>query len=184
MKETEVRERIEFFLRSTIRQVVIPASLGVGLALIGCDDSKVVPVYGAIVPDTHEDASVSSRDSADAPADRLSLPDTKYMGPFPLDTSADRPLERDSADAAIDRLGLSETKYMGPFPLDTSADRPFERDSADAAIDRLGLTETKYMGPFPLDSGVDHPPYGPDAPIPQYAAPMLDAADASDPGQG
>lgn len=159
MKETEVRERIEAFLKSTMRKTVIPASLGVGLSLVGCERSSSVPVYSAVV---REDAAFSSRDSgrdaADAGADRLGLPDTKYMGPFPLDTNVDRPSERDSADASLDRLGLVETKYMGPFPFDTNVDRPFERDSADGSID-LAIQ-------------------------PQDVAPMIDAADALDPEKG
>jgi hypothetical protein len=39
MKETEVRERVQAFLRDTVRLVVVPASMGIGLALIGCSDS-------------------------------------------------------------------------------------------------------------------------------------------------
>jgi hypothetical protein len=188
MKETEVRERIEAFLKSTMRKTVIPASLGVGLSLVGCERSSSVPVYSAVV---REDAAVSSRDAADASADRLGLPDTKYMGPFPLDTNVERPFERDSADASIDRLGLPDTKYMGPFPLDTNLDRPSERDSADAPFDRLGLMETKYMGPFPFDTNVDRPSErdSADGSIdlsiqPQDVAPMIDAADALDPEKG
>jgi hypothetical protein len=190
MKETEVRERIEAFLKSTMRKTVIPASLGVGLSLVGCERSSSVPVYSAVV---REDAAVSTRDAADASADRLGLPETKYMGPFPMDTNIDRPPERDSADASFDRLGLVETKYMGPFPPDTNLDRPTQRDSADASFDRLGLTETKYMGPFPFDTNAERPSARDSAdgsidlsihPDPQDVAPLIDAADALDPDEG
>lgn len=39
MKENEVRERVQAFLKNTVRLVVVPASMGIGLALIGCSDS-------------------------------------------------------------------------------------------------------------------------------------------------
>jgi len=35
MKETDIRERIHLFLRNTVRYVVVPASMGIGLALVG-----------------------------------------------------------------------------------------------------------------------------------------------------
>ncbi len=37
MKEKELRERIEQFLRKTARNVVVPASVGLGLSVSGCD---------------------------------------------------------------------------------------------------------------------------------------------------
>jgi hypothetical protein len=39
MKEKDIRERIHIFLRDTVRYVVVPASMGIGLALVGCSDS-------------------------------------------------------------------------------------------------------------------------------------------------
>jgi hypothetical protein len=39
MKENDVRERVQAFLKNTVRLVVVPASMGIGLALIGCSDS-------------------------------------------------------------------------------------------------------------------------------------------------
>ena len=41
MKEKDIRERIHTFLRDTVRYVVVPASMGLGLALLGgCPDSS------------------------------------------------------------------------------------------------------------------------------------------------
>jgi len=37
MKERDVRQRIESFLKRTARDVVVPASMGIGLALSGCE---------------------------------------------------------------------------------------------------------------------------------------------------
>ena len=41
MKEKDIRERIHMFLRDTVRQVVVPASMGIGLALVGCNDTAL-----------------------------------------------------------------------------------------------------------------------------------------------
>ena len=42
MKEKDIRERIHTFLRDTVRHVVVPASMGIGLALLGgCPDSSL-----------------------------------------------------------------------------------------------------------------------------------------------
>ncbi len=41
MKEKDIRERIHIFLRDTVRYVVVPASMGIGLALVGCSDSSL-----------------------------------------------------------------------------------------------------------------------------------------------
>ena len=38
MKEKDIRERIHTFLRDTVRHVVVPASMGIGLALVGGSD--------------------------------------------------------------------------------------------------------------------------------------------------
>jgi hypothetical protein len=37
MKEKEIRDRVEQFLKRTARNVVVPASLGLGLSLSGCE---------------------------------------------------------------------------------------------------------------------------------------------------
>jgi len=41
MREKDVRERIRTFLRDTVRHVVVPASMGIGLALVGCGDTSL-----------------------------------------------------------------------------------------------------------------------------------------------
>ena len=41
MKEKDIRERIHTFLRDTVRYVVVPASMGIGLALVGCSDTAL-----------------------------------------------------------------------------------------------------------------------------------------------
>jgi hypothetical protein len=41
MKEHEIRQRIEGFLKRTARELVVPASVGLGLALVGCDHTGI-----------------------------------------------------------------------------------------------------------------------------------------------
>ena len=44
MREKDIRERIHIFLRNTVRHVVVPASMGIGLALVGgCPTSPPEP---------------------------------------------------------------------------------------------------------------------------------------------
>jgi hypothetical protein len=44
MREKDIRERIHLFLRNTVRHVVVPASMGIGLALVGgCPSSPPEP---------------------------------------------------------------------------------------------------------------------------------------------
>ena len=56
MKEQDVRQRIESFLKRTARDMIIPASVGLSLGLVGCGSSSDVPPplpeYGAVfLPD-------------------------------------------------------------------------------------------------------------------------------------
>jgi hypothetical protein len=41
MKEKEIRERVEQFLKRTARNVVMPASLGLGLSISGCEGNAL-----------------------------------------------------------------------------------------------------------------------------------------------
>jgi hypothetical protein len=58
MKEHDVRQRIESFLKRTAREVVIPASVGLGLVLAGCREPDAVVLYRAPDPDVGTDADV------------------------------------------------------------------------------------------------------------------------------
>jgi len=46
MKEQDVRQRIESFLKRTARELIIPASVGLSLGLSGCSDA--VYKYGTL----------------------------------------------------------------------------------------------------------------------------------------
>ncbi|HEX7598853.1 MAG TPA: hypothetical protein VF518_11605 [Polyangia bacterium] len=40
MKEKDIRDRIQTFLKNTVRHVVVPATMGIGLTLVGCGSSE------------------------------------------------------------------------------------------------------------------------------------------------
>ena len=49
MREQDVRQRIESFLKRTARELIIPASVGLSLGLSGCGSNvpPPIPAYGA-----------------------------------------------------------------------------------------------------------------------------------------
>jgi hypothetical protein len=69
MREHDMRRRVEQFLQRRLRTVLVPATLGLGLALGGCDGEGLlaedggakedataeVPVYSAALPDAGPD---------------------------------------------------------------------------------------------------------------------------------
>jgi hypothetical protein len=66
MKEKELRERIEQFLRKTARNVVVPASVGLGLGVSGCDQhalrAKAADAGGDSAAQISDVAKVSTSD--------------------------------------------------------------------------------------------------------------------------
>jgi hypothetical protein len=66
MKEKDLRERIEQFLRKTARNVVVPASVGLGLSISGCDQhalhSKTADAGGDSAAQITDAAKVSTSD--------------------------------------------------------------------------------------------------------------------------
>lgn len=49
MREQEMRERVQHFLRTAIRTTVLPAALGVGVGLTGACRARVSPDSGPLV---------------------------------------------------------------------------------------------------------------------------------------
>jgi hypothetical protein len=108
MRDKAVRECVETFLRSTLRTVVVPASIGIGLTLIGCSGS-------------------SSSGHADAAADASARLDTTTT-PNRLDTAtADKPstdlFPIDYAVFKLDTPSAIDTPIQNPDTrLDTARD--------------------------------------------------------------
>ena len=57
MKERDVRQGIESFLKRTARELIIPALVGLSLGLSGC-----TPVYGTIPPEPPQPAADAGAD--------------------------------------------------------------------------------------------------------------------------
>jgi len=141
--------------QSTVRRAVLPAVMGVGLAISGCESTVIeTGPGGQIVPQTDgaaqdgEPEAALGNDSAAAPLYAAPAPDAgpqvKYMAPLP--------------DA-----GAIQPEYMAPMPdgaLPTDA-----AASKDGAPYDAGPM-VKYMAPQP-DAGVV-PVYA----VPMYAVPM------------
>ena len=69
MREQEVRIRVVRFLRARVRDTVMPAAVGLGLAIGGCGEGNVYPPYGTPFPfpgDSAQDRpDASEKDSLD-----------------------------------------------------------------------------------------------------------------------
>jgi hypothetical protein len=173
MREQEMRMRVFRFLKAQMRNMIMPATVGIGLAVGGCGDS--VSEYSApVYPD---DASVTRKDSVgvDSPVlgpDASLGPDAQVVADASQnpDTPSKEVAQSEAGPTGVDSgtdLGTIITKYIAPVP-DAGADALVLKYSApvpdagalDAAMD-LGLI-TKYIAPV-------------------YIAQMPDAADDSGP---
>jgi hypothetical protein len=158
MREQDMRDRVQNFLRATMRNVVMPASMGLGLALAGCGGSDD-PVAKYMAP--MFDAAVDVPVQVDGPV-------AKYMGPM-LDGGLDGAGGLDSASIdptplymAIQPDAGAVTKYMGPMPSDAGPAPMYMAIQPDAAA--------KETGPGPV---MRYMAIQPDAAqIPIYAAPV------------
>lgn len=84
MKEKEIRERIERFLQKTARNIVVPASVGMGLSAAGCDQHALHSASA----DAGRDVAVQA-DAANSWSDAAtSSPDATGTGPDLTDASA------------------------------------------------------------------------------------------------
>jgi hypothetical protein len=148
MRERDMRLRVERFLHARLRNMLMPATLGVGLALGGCASDGLSADDGG---------STAKKDTAGKYD--TSGPSVKYMaqvpdsGPIPVYSAAV------PADAGPE-LPLAQPDYMAQMP-------------ADAGIGPVAV----YSAPAPADSGiaVRYMAQMPDAsaPLPMYMAPML-----------
>ncbi len=159
MRERDMRDRVQNFLRATMRNVVMPASMGLGLALAGCGGSdEPVSKYMGPMPDAS---------GGDVPI-QADGPIAKYMGPMP-DGGLDGAEGLDAASInptplymAVQPDGGAIGKYMGPMPSDAGPAPMYMAVQPDAAA--------KDSGPGPV---LRYMAIQPDAAqIPIYAAPV------------
>ena len=166
MREIEMRQRIDGFLKRRMQGMLAPA-LGLGLAAAGCE---ATPLYSASLLDAHigsiEDAAGLTHDTPvySAPiAPDVALSDT-FAGKDTLSPGADiapdlarvadASLQTDAAKDASGEAAASSEAHPG---VDAGG-------SADSATD-LGATSTKYMAQLPDAS----PDLGP---VVRYMAPL------------
>lgn len=153
MNEKEIRERIERFLKKTARNVVVPASMGLGLSLSGCG-GKTLHVGPADAGGDATSLSTSDARSSDA-SDVETILDAGAPDASP-DLSPDA-LPDTSVDATSD-LPTFYPPYLIMVP------------SPDARADLPGVAPP-YM-----------PPPQPDAGPPDLPGPMPVYIDAAIPG--
>jgi hypothetical protein len=161
MREHEMRLRVFGFLKARMRNMIMPATVGIGLAVGGCTESSAV--YMGPMP---RDAGADADAAAMVPL---------YMVPNPRDAGPDATLMSpdvagsDTADASPDLATStpSDTALAldGAGATDTLVN---EAGGRDGTPDLGGM---KYIAPF-FDAAADTV----DAPIAKYIAPIPDAA--------
>jgi hypothetical protein len=177
MREIEMRQRIEGFLKRRMQGMLAPA-LGLGLAVAGCTRTSATPVYSAPNPDGPighvEDATGGKPEAVySAPfvpdaytADAFVAKDTQLTGPDgapDLATVKDTNAQADvlvPADAARVDVALADAALAQDARKDVASEAGSGGDvtpAADAGVDSgadLGGTITKYMAQTP-DAGRD-----------------------------
>jgi len=161
MKEKEVRTCIEQFLRATARNVVVPASMGLGLA--GCGSHAL-----------RAGAADAGRDSA------VQIADVAAPGPDAApDVGPGAPEIRDAAPESD--LPLMAIPYIvAPPPSDAPADQPSDSESEAGVEPRDASARPEVLIP-PIIYGVFIEPVA----EPKAAEPIptiLDQASALPPG--
>ena len=172
MRESEMRQRIEGFLKRRMQGMLAPA-LGLGLAIAGCEKTTVTPVYSAPLSDGHvgpiEDAAGLTHDTPvySAPI----IPDAYTADAFVAkDTGPDRSLdlatEKDTngpADVSAPAdLSLADVAMVRDAGKDSASEAGSGGDAipamdagtgVDSGADLDSMT-TKYMAQLP-DAGRD-----------------------------
>jgi hypothetical protein len=157
MNEKQIRARIEQFLQATARTVVVPASLGLGLAASGCESHSL-----------HTRAADAGRDIASQISDAAVLTsDTASTAP----DAKDAPLAPDLPLMAVPYLVVA-------FPPDAAPpDRPADIIESEAGVRRLDA------GPDIPDAYVPIPPLIYIVFISPTESKAMDRSAPSDPGE-
>jgi len=203
MREQEMRLRVFRFLRARMRNMIMPATVGIGLAVGGCAKENATPIYSAPLQDSsapgQTDVLLVSDTQPGAPDNAVPGTDSAAPGKEVAPDTSEVPVV---ADAASDGIGRDVPIYgvdMRPPrdlpPADVlGQDVPAKPDQA-VAVDGGGIDTgtdlgsiTKYGVPIPdaaSEKPVIVPLYttvfpdaaaGADAAAVRYAAVMLDAA--------
>ncbi len=182
MSEQQMRMRVFRFLKARMRNMIMPATVGIGLAVAGgCTQSDSTPVYSAPMdalsgPDAVYSAPLL-QDASDTKQDAPTVPDlAKLDAPKVADTAADvgrdvaSPEDAPTTDALAGETGADTRRYdaQGEVPW-VKYGSPFDAGILDAQTE-AGQIIAKYIAPIP-DAGIDATD-----PVVRYMASMPDAA--------
>jgi hypothetical protein len=123
MREREMRQRVERFLQARLRNMLLPATLGLGLAVGACNSDALSTDDGGNPPANKDSGSIATKYMAQIPdaGPELPQPMPDYMAQMPdanlkLDTGMVlRYMAQMPADAAPD-LGRNVALYMAQLP--------------------------------------------------------------------
>ncbi len=129
MREREMRQRVERFLQSRLRNMLLPATLGLGLGLaVGACDSDALDASDG-------GGQTAKQDSASA--DTQAAPDSQFTGQSDAGTAVAMYMAQlsDASAAALPDTGLA-VRYMAQIPAD--------------AAPELGRSVAIYMAQLPV----------------------------------
>jgi hypothetical protein len=178
MSEQQMRQRVFRFLKARMRNMIMPATVGIGLAVAGgCTESSVSPTYAAPV---YNDAAAGKQDVPRAPD--LAAPDSGKPdsanpdSPVVADVAADSlpdvpsPLDTSPSDALAGETGVDMRRLDSPIDMPpVKYGSPFDSGILDSQSE-AGQVIAKYIAPIP-DAGVDT-----SGPVTRYMAVMPDAS--------
>ena len=118
MREQEMRLRVERFLQTRLRSMLLPATLGLGLAVGACNSDGLSADDGGNPTTKQDSGSVATKYMAQIPDAGPELPAAQpdYMAEIPRDSGPVlRYMAQMPADAAPD-LERGVTVYSAPLP--------------------------------------------------------------------
>jgi hypothetical protein len=179
MREQEMRLRVFRFLRTRMRHMLMPATVGLGITVAACSSNPVNSKYMGPIPEdaSHSQPEAGSKDSLASQRDLAFGAEVQ---------GADSPAQgrRDAhaaQDVAVDAMAAIDVSSAPDATLDVQAagvdgagaDANIDHPSAlDAGLDLgqdAGQAIAKYVAPQP-DAGPDG------MPVLRYQAPMLDGS--------
>ena len=180
MREQEIRDRINQYLKARMRGMLVPA-LGMSLLAVGCTEGSATAVYSAPMPDASQDQAArvipDALPSRDAPApDRASsmdaaLPDAGLDAALPSEDAGNDALLGDVEDA----LPTSDAgRPDGRLPDASPDTKPGARPDAKPDVGRL---DARRIDARNVDTGKPVDAMRIDGPIGvRYIAQQVDAA--------
>jgi len=141
MREQDMRQRVQRFLQARLRNMLAPATLGLGLAMTACPSSG---------PDTNDDGGALVNKDGATDQQMVLL----YMAPVPKDAGADQATMKYIAPIpdAGPELPMVQPDYMAQMP-DAGPVARYMAVMPDASPAEVGPV-LRYMAQMP-DAGRD-----------------------------